>query len=152
MTMITTTTTTPRRSALLTRIYAMITVAIFTTIHNYYGNDNCQYNFVVHGQPTSSTIPPTTITNINPNINRNYDRFNYVATIQDDTHVDFGPEDWANVQCPDLATCVRFVLSTSVGLCRRFLLVQRGRERNHYDVSFSLVISLALSHVHNIHP
>ena len=51
----------------------------------------------VNGQTTSATI--------NPSLNRNYDRFNYVATVQDDVHVDFGPEDWAQVQCPDLLTC-----------------------------------------------
>jgi hypothetical protein len=38
--------------------------------------------------------------------NRNYDQFNYVATVQDDLHNDFGPEDWDQVQCPDLDTCV----------------------------------------------
>ena len=67
-----------------------------------------QYTLIVNGQPTSSTIPPTTTTTVNPNLNRNYDRFNYVATVQDEIHVDFGPEDWANVQCPDLGTCVRY--------------------------------------------
>jgi hypothetical protein len=38
--------------------------------------------------------------------NRDYDQFNYVATVQDDLHYDFGPEDWGQVQCPDLDTCV----------------------------------------------
>lgn len=38
--------------------------------------------------------------------NRNYDQFNYVATVEDDLHYDFGPEDWGEVQCPDLETCV----------------------------------------------
>jgi hypothetical protein len=39
--------------------------------------------------------------------NRNYDQFNYDSTIQDDVHNNFGPEDWGNILCPDLGTCVR---------------------------------------------
>jgi hypothetical protein len=39
---------------------------------------------------------------------RNLDQFNYDTTVVDDVHSDFGPEDWGQIQCPDLATCVSY--------------------------------------------
>jgi hypothetical protein len=37
---------------------------------------------------------------------RNLDQFNYDTTVVDSVHSDFGPEDWGQIQCPDLETCV----------------------------------------------
>jgi hypothetical protein len=37
---------------------------------------------------------------------RNLDRFNYDTTVRTDTYIDFGPEDWGDIRCPDLETCV----------------------------------------------
>jgi hypothetical protein len=37
---------------------------------------------------------------------RNLDQFNYDTTVVDAVHSDFGPEDWGQIQCPDLETCV----------------------------------------------
>jgi hypothetical protein len=42
--------------------------------------------------------------------NRNLDRFNYDSTTQDSIHYNFGPEDWGEIVCPDLDTCVRSFL------------------------------------------
>jgi hypothetical protein len=67
---------------------------------------------------TNPPVAPTTLPPAynNPNINRQYDRFNYRSTTVGDTNYDFGPEDWEYVQCPDLATCVRIFVDT-VFLC-----------------------------------
>jgi hypothetical protein len=37
---------------------------------------------------------------------RNLDRFNYDTTVRTDTYIDFGPEDWGDIRCPNLETCV----------------------------------------------
>jgi hypothetical protein len=58
---------------------------------------------------------------------RSYDRFNYAATTQDDLHYDFGPEDWGSVQCPDLATCVRFVIVVVAGFDQVEIPNENGR-------------------------
>ena len=101
-------TATSRRSTILPWISLMILLISNIIPHHHNNFQSTRFVTVVDGQPsTSSTIPPTTATTYDPNLNRNWDRFNYVATVQDATHIDFGPEDWANVQCPDLATCVR---------------------------------------------
>ena len=41
---------------------------------------------------------------------RNLDRFNYDQTRTTDTYQDFGPEDWGDLLCPDLETCVCFCI------------------------------------------
>ena len=40
-------------------------------------------------------------------LDRNLDQFNYVATVTDDIHNSFGPEDWGSVTCPNFDNCVR---------------------------------------------
>jgi hypothetical protein len=109
---------------------------------------------VVVGQPqqspssSSSAIPPT-----NPNTNRNYDRFNYVETTQDDIHYDFGPKDWEYVQCPELETCVRCIFHRVLHAWAFFFFVTfsffcLGSVVTSLPPPATLSLTLTLSHTH----
>jgi hypothetical protein len=39
------------------------------------------------------------------------DRFNYVSTKNNGNSKDYGPSDWKNVKCPNINSCVRFLVS-----------------------------------------